>query len=377
MGVCIEPPEYLLGFQRFEHFVYRTQPEGHPSGPGDLDLTVYGLRKFCVLALKGSPTALLPLFVERRAPARDARPRARSCATLAPAFVARSTGRAFLGYLTNQRRGLTGERHATRTRELSKLHGYDTKYAMHALRIAYQGIELLSTGRITLPVPEPERSELRSVRNGELALDDVLARIDARDRAARGARHGRLDPGQAGSRARWTSSWCGPTGPLGTNVRRMNGAESVLRTLAGAGVDVCFANPGTSEMHFVAAMDRRARDARRADACSRAWPPAPPTATRGWPASPPRRCCTSGPGFGQRRSRTCTTRAGPHADGQPRRRPRDPAPAAGRAADQSTSRRSPAPPPTGCAARATPATAATTGRRGRAAARPRAAASPR
>ena len=24
MGVCIEPPEYLLGFKRFEHFVYRT-----------------------------------------------------------------------------------------------------------------------------------------------------------------------------------------------------------------------------------------------------------------------------------------------------------------------------------------------------------------
>ena len=36
----------------------------------------------------------------------------------------------------------------------------------------------------------------------------------------------------------------------------MNGAESVLRTLVAAGVDVCFANPGTSEMHLVAAMDR-------------------------------------------------------------------------------------------------------------------------
>ncbi len=35
----------------------------------------------------------------------------------------------------------------------------------------------------------------------------------------------------------------------------MNGAESVIRTLAGSGVSVCFANPGTSEMHFVAAMD--------------------------------------------------------------------------------------------------------------------------
>jgi len=36
----------------------------------------------------------------------------------------------------------------------------------------------------------------------------------------------------------------------------MNGAESLVRTLVGGAVDVCFANPGTSEMHFVAALDR-------------------------------------------------------------------------------------------------------------------------
>lgn len=36
----------------------------------------------------------------------------------------------------------------------------------------------------------------------------------------------------------------------------MNGAESLVRTLLGSGVDTCFANPGTSEMHFVAALDR-------------------------------------------------------------------------------------------------------------------------
>ncbi|MBI3706391.1 MAG: acetolactate synthase large subunit [Proteobacteria bacterium] len=36
----------------------------------------------------------------------------------------------------------------------------------------------------------------------------------------------------------------------------MNGAESLVRTLLGGGVEVCFANPGTSEMHFVAALDR-------------------------------------------------------------------------------------------------------------------------
>ncbi len=36
----------------------------------------------------------------------------------------------------------------------------------------------------------------------------------------------------------------------------MNGAESLVHTLAASGVELCFANPGTSEMHFVAALDR-------------------------------------------------------------------------------------------------------------------------
>jgi acetolactate synthase I/II/III large subunit len=35
----------------------------------------------------------------------------------------------------------------------------------------------------------------------------------------------------------------------------VNGAQALIRTLAGCGVEVCFANPGTSEMHFVAALD--------------------------------------------------------------------------------------------------------------------------
>ena len=36
----------------------------------------------------------------------------------------------------------------------------------------------------------------------------------------------------------------------------MNGAESLVHTLLKSGVDTCFTNPGTSEMHFVAALDR-------------------------------------------------------------------------------------------------------------------------
>lgn len=40
-----------------------------------------------------------------------------------------------------------------------------------------------------------------------------------------------------------------------TDTPPMNGAESLVHTLIDSGVEVCFTNPGTSEMHFVAALD--------------------------------------------------------------------------------------------------------------------------
>jgi acetolactate synthase-1/2/3 large subunit len=39
----------------------------------------------------------------------------------------------------------------------------------------------------------------------------------------------------------------------------MNGAQALMKTLVDAGIEVCFTNPGTSEMHFVAALDSEPR----------------------------------------------------------------------------------------------------------------------
>lgn len=43
----------------------------------------------------------------------------------------------------------------------------------------------------------------------------------------------------------------------GANALATNGADTLCDTLLAHGIDVCFANPGTSEMHFVAALDRK------------------------------------------------------------------------------------------------------------------------
>ena len=50
----------------------------------------------------------------------------------------------------------------------------------------------------------------------------------------------------------------------------MNGAESLIRTLVAGGVNTCFTNPGTSEMHIVAALDG-VTEMRCVLGCSRAW----------------------------------------------------------------------------------------------------------
>jgi hypothetical protein len=86
-----------------------------------------------------------------------------------------------------------------------RVHGYDTKYAMHALRLGLQGIELLTTGRITLPVPEPDREYLRSIRRGERPLAEVLAAItEAEDRLER-LRDGAAVPDEPDRR--WVDDW--------------------------------------------------------------------------------------------------------------------------------------------------------------------------
>ncbi len=56
-------------------------------------------------------------------------------------------------------------------------HGYDTKYAMHMLRLGYQGVEYLETGRLSLPMASPARERCMQVRRGEVALDDVLMEV--------------------------------------------------------------------------------------------------------------------------------------------------------------------------------------------------------
>jgi uncharacterized protein len=204
MGLCLEPPQFITGlarvpngvgglapavrFEQYERHTAWDRPGGlaNRSGAGDLDVIIYSARKWARLALAGNPTVLLVIF----APDDEVVFRDEAGAELtvnADRFVSRLAADRYLGYLKGQKAAMTGQPGAHTNRpELVAAHGYDTKYAMHALRLGLQGVELLTTDRITLPVPEPHRSYLRSIRRGERPLAEVLDAIaEAEDQLSR------------------------------------------------------------------------------------------------------------------------------------------------------------------------------------------------
>jgi len=181
MGVYIEPPECVIGLAgQQKHYVSRTQPDGHRSGPGDTDLVMYSLRRYLSLAAAGNPTVLTPLFApepsvyamtELGAELRDMR----------AAFLSRQALRRFLGYLDGQTERLQGRGNTRVNRpELVERYGYDVKYASHALRLALQGIEIAEHARLTLPMPEADRDRVRSMKTGGVAtIKEALDQIAA------------------------------------------------------------------------------------------------------------------------------------------------------------------------------------------------------
>lgn len=178
MAICIEPPEKVVGLQHFETMVYRTQPEGVRSGPGDLDLVVHSLRKFTRLAARGNPSILLPLFVPQSAFVGKPHYYGHKLRNARSMFISKHVGKSFLGYLIAQKERLMGDRGQKRVKrqELVDQYGFDTKYAGHVIRLAHQGIELMTTAHLTLPMRKAEADEVLGVRTGKFTLQEVLTR---------------------------------------------------------------------------------------------------------------------------------------------------------------------------------------------------------
>lgn len=172
-GVYIPPQEqvlmkYMEGGELPQSFVASTSEKKRRNNAGDADVTLYSLRRWAELAVKGNPTVLSYLFMP------SSRTAWRMVEDKKYLFLAKSHAEAFKGYGRAQLKRLTGERgsgkHGQRS-PLIDLHGYDTKAAMHMIRMMFECYELLTKETITYP--RPDVAQLLAIRRGEWKLDDV------------------------------------------------------------------------------------------------------------------------------------------------------------------------------------------------------------
>ena len=149
------------------------------------DVKYFSLRKWCRMAANGNPNFLLMLFAPKEnilhmdvvgSHLRD----------MKNLFISKGAIKSHLGYMQGQRQRMLnhqntfggGQGRGKPRFELIEKFGYDTKFAMHLLRLGMQGLELANSGKISLPMPEPDKRGLLEVRHGEWPLAAVLTMAD-------------------------------------------------------------------------------------------------------------------------------------------------------------------------------------------------------
>lgn len=213
-GVCIPPRRYLLGLSSFEQWEQQDE-----SG----DVVTFALEKFARLALACNPNIIELLYADPRH-VLFINDYGRPLVENRDKFLSRRARHTFAGYAISQLKRI--ERHHRwlanppnhqptqeefggwliegrykfpdheaqkayqaalkhwnhyhqwrrnrnpKRAELERKHGYDTKHALHLLRLLKEGIEILKDGRVN--VYRPDREWLRAVKNGLLSYEELL-----------------------------------------------------------------------------------------------------------------------------------------------------------------------------------------------------------
>ena len=168
-GVFIEPPEKMIGLDRDEHFVFTTGGGPGGNGPRDVDVCLYSLRKWAGMAAKGNPSALHFVFANEE----FTTPSWTQVRANRDAFASKRHVMPFLKFAEDQMErlcGRKGQKNIHRA-ELERQHGFDTKYAMHVIRLYLEAKEYMESGKISLPNPRVDL--LVAIRRGQYRLPEL------------------------------------------------------------------------------------------------------------------------------------------------------------------------------------------------------------
>lgn len=160
---CAEPKSILTPF--------------HPAGviEGEGDDTSYELRHFFKLAVNANPNVLELLFVSESCII-EASPEGKILLENADLFLSKQIARTFIGFANSCVKRMQSGHTQTGDRKEIKDHGWDTKYAAHALRVLNTGMLVLKSGKYATKSDASDM--LLAVRRGEYDYDTCIFHIN-------------------------------------------------------------------------------------------------------------------------------------------------------------------------------------------------------
>ena len=154
-GVCIPPRNYIYGIHNFEQY--------HSPETCSVDMCVYSLRKFVSLGMQCNPNIVEILWSP---PDKHVMHHGiwDSLYDIRDAFLSKIAFKSFSGYAKAQLNKIFAQNEKKGT--------YDSKHAMHLVRLMRMGVEILRDGEVN--VVRPDAAYLLAIRDYEVSLDDVV-----------------------------------------------------------------------------------------------------------------------------------------------------------------------------------------------------------
>jgi len=169
-GVCIPPDSYYLGLDTFSQY-NTTGGKNYKNTKDDVDIVINHINKFVMDAMSGVPNNIELLFLDPKH-ILYVNEYGNELISHRHDFMSKAIKHKMSGYAYAQRKRMLNNGTGAGRQELIDEYGYDTKFAMHGIRLLTSCVEILETGSFN--TYRPNRELLLDIRNGKFSLMEVV-----------------------------------------------------------------------------------------------------------------------------------------------------------------------------------------------------------
>ena len=178
-GVCIPPVDYYLGLESFNEY-NNSGGKNFKNTKDDVDISIIHINKFAKDAMMGVPNNIEILFVRQEGYLKVT-PLGQKLIDHRHLFLSKQIKKKFGGYAYSQLMKLKQKKsNGSARHELVQKYGYDTKFAMHSVRLLTSAIEILETEDFC--THRSNWKELLDIRHGKYSFDEIIEIIQQLDK---------------------------------------------------------------------------------------------------------------------------------------------------------------------------------------------------